>query len=119
MLGVADWILHGIHILIIALNLFGWMWPRTRRLGLISLVLTAACWFGLGFFYGFGYCPLTDLQWEIKGALGQKELPGSYVSYLITHLTAWRPKSDFVDGMVAGSFFMAVIATLWTRFRKA
>ncbi|MDH3880669.1 MAG: DUF2784 domain-containing protein, partial [Desulfobacteraceae bacterium] len=49
-------VFHGSLILFI---LTGWAWKRTRRIHLITISLTILSWFGLGIFYGWGYCPCT------------------------------------------------------------
>ena len=37
----------------------------------------AVIWVGLGPFYGFGYCPLTDWNLRVLAALGERDLPRS------------------------------------------
>src|SRR6185369_12599195 len=66
MLVFADIFLHFAHLAVIALNLFGWMWTRTRRFNLALLLFTAFCWFGLAPWFGMGYCPLTAWHWQVK-----------------------------------------------------
>ena len=70
------------HSALIAFNLFGWIWPKTRRLHLLSILLTAASWVALAPWFGLGYCPCTDWHWQIKEALGQTDLPNNYLTYL-------------------------------------
>ena len=70
------------HSALIAFNLFGWIWPKTRRLHLLSILLTAASWLALAPWFGLGYCPCTDWHWQIKEALGQTDLPNNYLTYL-------------------------------------
>jgi Protein of Unknown function (DUF2784) len=74
------------HTLWIAFNCVGWAWRRTRRLQLATLSLTALSWFGLGMWYGWGYCPSTDWHWQIRERLGYRD-PPSYVQLLISELT--------------------------------
>lgn len=71
----------------------GWAWQRTRQIHLIAATLTLASWFGLGLFFGWGYCPCTDWHWDIKRALGETDLPRSYIKYYTDRLTgvAWDP----------------------------
>ncbi|MCD4791284.1 MAG: DUF2784 domain-containing protein, partial [Bacteroidales bacterium] len=66
------------HTALIIFNLFGWIWKPTRRLNLITLLLTGASWFILGIFYGIGYCPLTDWHWQVLHKLGIYDVPNSY-----------------------------------------
>jgi hypothetical protein len=48
--------------------------------------LTALSWFGLGVWYGWGYCPCTDWHWQIRARLGYHD-PPSYIQLLIRELT--------------------------------
>lgn len=103
-LDLAFVVLHGA---LVAFNLTGWMWRRTRRLHLAVLGLTLASWVVLGAFYGWGYCPCTDWHWDVKRALGADDLPRSYVKYYLDRLTgtAWHPA--LVDGLVVSAALAA------------
>jgi Protein of Unknown function (DUF2784) len=70
----------------IAFNCLGWMWRRTRPWQLATASLTALSWFGLGLWYGWGYCPCTDWHWQIRARLGFDD-PPSYIQLLIRELT--------------------------------
>ncbi len=70
------------HCLLILFNLFGWIWPKTRKLHRISLGLTVFSWLVPGIWYGFGYCFLTDWHWDIKEKLGHTGLPASFNTWL-------------------------------------
>ena len=89
-----------IHTLLIAFNLLGWAWRRTRRLHLIAIGATLLSWFGLGVVYGWGYCPLTDWHWDVKRALGESALPASWVKYYLDRLTGVDWSGDVVDVLV-------------------
>ena len=81
------------HWSLILFILTGWAWRKTRRIHLITIGLTLLSWFGLGIFYGWGYCPSTDWHWEIKRKLGESHLPHSYIKYYVDKLTgvSWDP----------------------------
>ena len=81
------------HGALILFNLTGWIWARTRRVHLAVIGLTFLSWFGLGVFYGWGYCPCTDWHWQVKQSLGETDLPYSYVKYYADRLTGldWDP----------------------------
>lgn len=116
-LSAADWALHALHLGIIALNLFGWMWAKTRKASLACLLITAISWVGLGYFYGLGYCVITDLQWQVKTALGEGNLPASYIVYLLEHLGVRVINTSFIDGAVAGCFGMSLLGALHANMR--
>jgi hypothetical protein len=70
------------HTLWIAFNLVGWIGQTTRPWHLAAVSLTALSWFGLGIWYGWGYCPCTDWHWDVRARLGL-DSPPSYVQLLI------------------------------------
>jgi hypothetical protein len=81
-----DYFLVAFHGSLVLFNLTGWIWKRTRRLHLAVISLTFLSWFGLGVFFGWGYCPLTDWHWQVKGKLGETNLPDSYIKYYMDGL---------------------------------
>ena len=74
------------HTAWIAFNCLGWVWRRTRPWHLATVGLTAVSWFGLGAWYGWGYCPCTDWHWAVRARLGHDD-PPSYIQLLIRVLT--------------------------------
>ncbi len=109
------------HTLLVAFNLTGWIWRKTRRLHLVTISLTCLSWFGLGIFYGFGYCPSTDWHWQVKARLGETDLPASYVKYYVDAATGldWSPV--LVDSMVAvlgvGALVVSIVVNARDRSR--
>lgn len=71
-----------VHTAYTAFNLTGWIWHSTRRWHLFSLLLTLASWFGLGIWYGWGYCPCTDWHWEVRAELGYHDSANNYIEFL-------------------------------------
>jgi hypothetical protein len=100
------------HTLIIFFNLFGWIWRKTRRANLIVLTITAFSWFGLGWWYGFGYCFCVDWHWQVKRKLGAVDLPNSYIKYLLDLLTGLDWNAALVDTLTFVCFFIALIASI-------
>lgn len=93
----------------IAFNCAGWMWRRTRRLHLATIVLTGVSWFGLGIWYGWGYCPCTDWHWQVRERLGFQD-PPSYTQLLIRELTGVDTGSEWADALTL--FVFVIAATL-------
>ncbi len=116
MLRLLDILFTLLHVGLIVFNLTGWMWKRTRRWHLITLVLTAASWGVLGIWYGWGYCPLTDWHWDIKRQLGEQQLPNSFIKYCFDKITqrSWPPA--LVDRITLISLLTAVAASLYVNF---
>lgn len=99
-----------IHVALIVFNLTGWIWKRTRRLHLITLLLTAASWAILGIWYGLGYCPLTDWHWQVKEKLGETALPNSFVKYILDKILGTDLPVALVDTITLYSLLAAVVA---------
>jgi len=96
------------HTLLIFFNLFGWAWMKTRRLNLVTLLLTGASWFILGIYYGIGYCPLTEWHWQVLEKLGKQHLPDSYVAYLADRVAGIVISSGTADLLTAVLYFAAL-----------
>jgi len=94
-----DYFFHFLHILLIVWNLTGWMFKKLRLLHFLSLNLLWFFWIIVGFFYGFGYCPLTDYHWQIKFYRGEQDLPSSYITYLLNQMNFY-PNETMVDTFV-------------------
>jgi hypothetical protein len=105
-----------LHLLIICFNLFGWIWPKTRKFHLVFVALTLASWFILGIWYGIGYCPVTEWQWDVKEKLGETNLPGSFVKYFADKITGNDYPPLFVDRVTLISFLVAIAITLYVNF---
>jgi hypothetical protein len=104
------------HWLLIGFNLSGWAWKRTRKWHLVVLILTAASWFVLGIWYGWGYCPLTSWHWDIKERLGETGLPNSFIKY---HADKWLDRdipAVVVDRVTLAGLGFAVVAALYVNF---
>jgi hypothetical protein len=107
-LGVLDVLFHVIHLSFIVINLTFWMSFRTLRIAQITLLLTLISWFGFGIFYGFGYCFLTDWHWQVKESLGEKNLPLSYVKYILDKVTGSDLNADMIDKGTMAALLIAV-----------
>jgi len=113
MLVAADWLLTVVHLVVIAAFMFLWIPKSTVRLHRWIVGLTAASWLVLGYFYGLGYCFLTDLQWHVKRALGVRRLPGSFVKYAADFVTGSDLPPKLVDAIAGLVFFLGCGAALW------
>jgi hypothetical protein len=114
---VLDFSLLIFHAALTVFNLFGWLIRPWRKLNLITLLLTGGSWFILGIFFGTGYCPLTDLHWNVLHKLGVTELPVSYISYLLDRAISVHFPDSLVEFLTALLFFLALVisVTLNTR----
>lgn len=109
MMNILDYAFDGLHILIICLNLFAWIPSNTRWLHVMTTHLTAASWLILGYWYGWGYCVLTDWHWSIKGSLGQETLPNNYIAYLLERYLAWHVDKQTLEMIIVFVFSFCLI----------
>jgi len=105
------------HSIVILFNLFGWVWKKTRKANLALLLLTGLSWFGLGLFYGIGYCPLTDWHWKVLEKLGRTDLPYSYVKYIADRITGLDFDAGLIEKATAALFFLALAASIFVNAR--
>lgn len=111
MLHFLDVLLTIVHLAIVLFNLLGWIPKRMRKAHLISIMVTAACWFLLGIWFGYGYCPVTDWQWRVKEALGERNMPGNFIEYFAEKISGYDFDSGFVQTVTGLSFaFVSVIS---------
>jgi hypothetical protein len=98
----------------------GWIWRRTRRWHLLAVGLTALSWFGLGLWYGWGYCPCTDWHWQVRERLGYVD-PPSYTQLLIRVVTGIDLGSRAANALTLGVLVAAAAMSvaLHARDRRA
>lgn len=110
------------HTVLILFNLFGWIFPRTRKLHLFTLGATLFSWIILGIWKGFGYCFLTDWHYEVLRKLGKTDLPNSYIAFLVMTVSGWIPDADLVEIFTVILTFLALVCSVWvnmgTRTKK-
>jgi hypothetical protein len=78
-------------------NIVGWIFPKTRKVHLITMTLTALSWFVLGIWYGWGYCVCTDWHWNVREKLGLIDRSHSYIHFLLLKLTGIDLDPKLVD----------------------
>ncbi len=105
------------HTSLTMFNMLGWIWKKTRLANLLTLLLTFLAWFGLGIFYGIGYCPLTEWHFRILRNLGETNLPNSYIAYLIHRLSGISVPEKLVDFFTVAIFFLSLSVSVWLNLR--
>src|SRR5215211_4227737 len=118
MLQFLDVLLTIVHLAIIGFNLFGWIWPATRKAHFISILLTAASWFLLGIWFGTGYCPFTEWQWQVKEKLGERDLPASFITYYANKISGHDFSPSFINTITAATFAAAAVLSVYMNFFK-
>lgn len=108
-----DYFFFFFHTLLIFFNSFGWIFPKTRKWNLITLLLTAFSWFVLGIWYGWGYCSFTDWHWSVRKRLGYHDMSNSYNHFLLLKLTGTNFSEKLVDTVAATVFILSLVLSLW------
>ena len=117
MLHFLDYFFSFLHIAFTLFNLVGWIWQSTRRIHLITILLTAASWFILGIWYGWGYCFLTDWQWAIKEKLGERNLPSSFIKYFSDKLIGSDINTSLINSCTLIGFLLATMLSIYLNLR--
>lgn len=113
MLQLLDLSLTLLHLLIIGFNLLGWVWSAARKWHLISIIITACSWLLLGIWFGLGYCPITDWQWDVKSRLGEVNLPDSFIEYLLNNMLKMSVATSLIDALTAVGFALAAALSIY------
>jgi hypothetical protein len=104
----------------IIFNVVGWAWRRTRRWHLLTMGLTGFSWFGLGAFYGWGYCPCTDAHLQVRQQLGYDDVGSTYVQLLLQTILGVQVEARMAQIMALSVFTFIALAMLvvwWPRQR--
>jgi hypothetical protein len=104
------------HTAWVAFNCLGWMWRRTRPWQLAAALLTALSWGGLGFWYGWGYCPGTDWHWRVRARMGFED-PPSYIQLLIRELTGILLERGVADALAVVTLTTSTALSVMLRAR--
>jgi len=106
------------HTVLMVFNTFGWIWARTRRWNLVTLLLTAFSWFVLGIWYGWGYCFCTDWHWNVREHLGYHDMTESYVQFLILKLTGIDLPVKEVNIATVVIFFVSLAMSIFLNIKE-
>jgi Protein of Unknown function (DUF2784) len=113
-----DILLTATHFALISFNLFGWIWPATRKAHLVTVTATAFSWFILGIWFGWGYCPITDWEWRVKQKLGETNLPNSFIKYYADKISGKNIDALLVDAATLLTFLAVIALTIYFNFFK-
>ncbi len=105
------------HTALVVFNLTGWIPRRTRRLNLFTLAMTAFSWFGLGFWYGWGYCACTDWHWQVRQQLGYHDESSTYIHLLLLKLTGVSFDLTTVEILTLAGFLVSLVMSLILNIR--
>lgn len=118
-LALLDWLLMVVHVLVVLANLLLWIPPAWRRWHLWVVAATCVSWFGLGLFYGMGYCLLTDWHWKLRVARGVHVAPQSFIHHVLVDGLGIPLAQSAVDTLTAVAFACVVSASLALNVRDS
>ena len=105
------------HTAFTVFNITGWAFRRARKLHLVTMLLTAASWFILGIWYGWGYCVCTDWHWKVREAMGIHDRSDSYIHFLLLKLSGINFDPGFVEKMTLLVFIVCFVLTIFLNIR--
>jgi hypothetical protein len=105
------------HTSLIIFNCFGWIFPKFRKLNLITLLLTVFSWFVLGIWFGWGFCVCTHWHWKVRFTLGYQDVSNSYIHFLILKITGIDFPEELVNVGTVVVFFSSLIISVWLNIR--
>lgn len=112
-----DWFFWVFHTVMVVFNLVGWIPRRTRRLNLLTLGATAFSWFGLGYWYGWGFCLCTEWHWQVRRHLGYFDDSPTYIHLLLWKLTGVNFSPILVEWVTGIGFAVSVLASVSLNLR--
>jgi hypothetical protein len=118
LLKLLDILLTLAHFVLIGFNLLGWIWQKTRKAHLITVAATAFSWFVLGIWFGWGYCPITHWQWQVKKKLGETDLPNSFIKYYADKIGGKDIDPSVVDTATLFTFLAVILLTVYLNFLR-
>jgi hypothetical protein len=98
-------------------NMSGWAFRRTRKWHLFTILLTAASWFILGIWYGWGYCACTDWHWQVREAMGFNDRSNSYIHFLLLKLTGTNFNAALVEKVTLYVFLLCAALSIGLNIR--
>jgi len=98
-------------------NITGWIFPKTRKWNLVTLLLTAFSWFVLGIWYGWGFCFCTEWHWEVREHLGYHDQTDSYIHFLLLKLTGINFNIEWVERITLIVFLFSLLMSIWLNIK--
>lgn len=106
------------HDLFTLWNCLAWLVPKFRTWHFLTINITLFSWMGLGYFYGWGFCFLTEYHYQIKHSLGERNLPPSYIQLRCQEIFGFTPNLETTN-LVVGIIFGGVgVISYWFWFSR-
>ena len=119
MLTFLDILLTVTHTVLVVFVLTGWAFDKTRNIHFWSVAIILFAWLVIGWWVGtIGYCPLTDLHWDIRRAMGETPVSGSFIKYMLDGIFHQDFDRQSVDRLTGISMVLVVTLTAWKRLES-
>ncbi len=106
------------HTVFTLFNCVGWASAKTRKLHLVTMLLTIFSWFVLGIWYGWGYCACTDWHWQVRDILGYQDRSNSYIHFLLLKFTGKNFNQQWVENATLAIFLLSLSLNIWFQFKS-
>ncbi len=107
------------HLAVVLVLVWGWIWPDFREYHRWVVFVTSVSWFGIGAFYGWGYCALTDWQWRVKKKLGIAPEYPAFIPFILGKVGIHAAPTA-IDKMSFWVFILVLVMTVglyaWEKF---
>jgi len=117
LLHIADYAFLVFHTALTVFNALGWALRATRRLHVLTMVLTGLSWVGLGYWYGWGYCVCTEWHWQVREALHQPIPFDSYITFMLYETTGVAFDERLVARATLGVYLSSWVLTMALNLR--
>lgn len=108
---LVNFVFHFIHLFIVLLTVFGWLFHLTRDFYLLTQIFVLISWGLLGYFYkDYGICILTEWHRSWKMRYGHN-FPKTYLQYLFQKLKVNIPEK-YLGLVIFGYYFTTLIIGL-------
>ena len=116
MLLFMDYILTFLHASLVIFAMTGWAFEKTQKLHFWTILSILFAWLIIGYWVGtIGYCPITDFHWDLKRALGETNLPNSFIKYVLDWLFQYDFNRHEVDQLTGIVMVLVVTITGWKK----
>ena len=119
MLLFLDYILTFLHASLVIFAITGWAFDSTRKFHFWTVLCILFAWLVIGYWLGTtGYCPITDFHWDLKRALGEVNLPNSFIKYMLDWLFQYDFNRHEVDRLTGIVMVLVVTITGWKKIEQ-
>lgn len=114
---ILDILLHIAHSGLVLFMVFGIFYKPWAKWHFIAVIMIWISWLLVGSYVGtYGYCPLTEMQWNVKRHLGEYSLPPSYIEYVYTTATGQDVDNKLMSNIIAAVMLVITMVSFFRFF---